>query len=391
MNPSAVFTSPSSSGAGAARSPGASSASAREAAADSKAFDRHLQNDRIGKEAPSAAARRRAESTAATRSPSSNPQTAPAATNDTQGKRALDDAAGTPASAAAAGEASTASTEPTEDAAAEAWPPLGLAGLALSPVTVPGVVAPALSADQPALTASASGSSVALPTLPTPALQAPGLSAAGAAGPSAGLSGEPAPASLEQLPEALAFEAVLESTVDDGGDAQDPMASLLQPGALLPAARSLAETAALRGTAPAGTPVLGQEGFDEAISARIGWLADQKIGHAHIRISPDDMGTIDVRLQMDGDRIHATFASPHVDVRQALESSLPRLRELLGEQGFQLAHADVGQHAGEGGSDPRNGDPAAMGGHRDGEPTRVETTVTAAQLIRQRGLLDTYA
>jgi flagellar hook-length control protein FliK len=36
--------------------------------------------------------------------------------------------------------------------------------------------------------------------------------------------------------------------------------------------------------------VLGDDGFDQAIGARLGWLADQKIGHAHIRLSPDDMG-----------------------------------------------------------------------------------------------------
>ncbi len=91
--------------------------------------------------------------------------------------------------------------------------------------------------------------------------------------------------------------------------------------------------------------MLGDDGFDQAIGARLGWLADQKIGHAHIRLSPDDMGPVDVRLQLNGDKVHASFSSPHVDVRQALESSLPRLRELLGEQGFQLAHADVGHQA----------------------------------------------
>jgi flagellar hook-length control protein FliK len=50
--------------------------------------------------------------------------------------------------------------------------------------------------------------------------------------------------------------------------------------------------------------------------------------------------------------------SPHVDVRQALESSLPRLRELLGEQGFQLAHADVG-HQAPGGDGNASGQPVA--------------------------------
>ncbi|HEL5403210.1 TPA: flagellar hook-length control protein FliK, partial [Stenotrophomonas maltophilia] len=141
---------------------------------------------------------------------------------------------------------------------------------------------------------------------------------------------------------------------------------------------------------PTPKPVLGDDGFDQAMGARLGWLADQKIGHAHIRLSPDDMGPVDVRLQLNGDKVHASFSSPHVDVRQALESSLPRLRELLGEQGFQLAHADVGRQA-PGGDGNASGSPAGGGMAGDGEPTPGEASVSSAQLIRQRGLLDAYA
>ncbi|KAG1247842.1 hypothetical protein G6F65_019944 [Rhizopus arrhizus] len=141
---------------------------------------------------------------------------------------------------------------------------------------------------------------------------------------------------------------------------------------------------------PTPKPVLGDDGFDQAIGARLGWLADQKIGHAHIRLSPDDMGPVDVRLQLNGDKVHASFSSPHVDVRQALENSLPRLRELLGEQGFQLALADVG-HQAPGGDGNASGPSGGGGLAGDGEPTPGDASVSPAQLIRQRGLLDAYA
>ena len=123
--------------------------------------------------------------------------------------------------------------------------------------------------------------------------------------------------------------------------------------------------------------MLGDDGFDQAIGARLGWLADQKIGHAHIRLSPDDMGPVDVRLQLNGDKVHASFSSPHVDVRQALESSLPRLRELLGEQGFQLAHADVG-HQSPGGEGNAPGQPGGSSIIGDGEPTPGDASVSSA-------------
>lgn len=387
MNPSTLFNAASAAGQGAARTPASAGAPARDTAGNRTPFDRHLQQDRAGKDGTSAAAaRRRAE-----RPDANTPRTGATAPSDSgEAPRRRDRAAGS-APADDAEPASAAAPVTPDQQTQDAWPPLGLAGLALSPVTVPGIVPPAVASDPSAAGAAVPGVGGGLPAPAIAAGLAPGVAAAAAVAPGAVQAPETAPDGLEDLSEALPFQAVLDTTTEDSGDAHDPLATLLQPGALLPATRSPAEAAVLRGTAPTATPVLGQEGFDDALSARIGWLADQKIGHAHIRISPDDMGTIDVRLQMDGDRIHATFASPHVDVRQALESSLPRLRDLLGEQGFQLAHADVGQHAGDGGAETHRGAPPAQGSRQDGDASRLETTVTAAQLIRQRGLLDTYA
>ena len=121
---------------------------------------------------------------------------------------------------------------------------------------------------------------------------------------------------------------------------------------------------------------------------RLSWLADQKIGHAHIRVTPNDLGAIEVRLQLDGDRVHASFSSAHAEVRQALESSLPRLREMLGEHGMELAHADVGQ-----------GDTTQSGGSHDGQGTGLAagpatgagSDAAVPTSVTLRGLLDTYA
>ncbi|RRU05614.1 flagellar hook-length control protein FliK, partial [Stenotrophomonas sp. 278] len=142
---------------------------------------------------------------------------------------------------------------------------------------------------------------------------------------------------------------------------------------------------------PTATPHVGGESFDEDISARIGWLADQKIGHATIKVTPHDLGLIEVRLQMDGDKVHASFSSAHADVRHALESTLPRLREMLNDQGFQLGNADVGhqQTAQDGRSGGGGSERGGIGG--GDEPGMVETTISSAQLMRQRGLLDAYA
>jgi flagellar hook-length control protein FliK len=302
---------------------------------------------------------------------------------------ATDPATSTPAVPTTSAAADDKDTPASADDAP--WPPLGLAGLVLA---VPTGVDPVPVMPPPTASDADGG---ALPSAATalPAAAVAANAAQGAAAPAANASASAAgdgEASGLPLPELVLGGKALDRA-DDGDSLQigdrTPPAPLQAP---LPAAlqdlkAALASNAVFNGE-PTPKPVLGDDGFDQAIGARIGWLADQKIGHAHIRLNPEDLGPVDVRLQMNGDKVHASFSSPHVDVRQALESSLPRLRELLGEQGFQLAHADVGQqHSGDG----NPGSQAGGGRGGDGEPSLGDTTVSASQLIRQRGLLDAYA
>ncbi|PZS94823.1 flagellar hook-length control protein FliK [Stenotrophomonas maltophilia] len=276
------------------------------------------------------------------------------------------------------------------------WPPLGLAGLVLAMPT-PTDPAAALPAAAAAGAPALASDGTALPATTGAAL--PATAPATVATPAA--DNKPSAASTDDattlpLPEMILpggkrgdrGEGSDPATIGDRGSA--PLLHAPAPAALQDLKAALTAGNAVFNGEPTPKPVLGDDGFDQAIGARLGWLADQKIGHAHIRLSPDDMGPVDVRLQLNGDKVHASFSSPHVDVRQALESSLPRLRELLGEQGFQLAHADVG-HQAPGGDGNASGQSGAGGMAGDGEPSPGDTSVSSAQLIRQRGLLDAYA
>jgi len=183
-------------------------------------------------------------------------------------------------------------------------------------------------------------------------------------------------------------DALADAIAHAAGDADAPAPQLLHA---LHAAAELkaAATASTFQGEPTATPHIGGDDFDDAMSARIGWLADQKIGHATIKVTPHDLGLIEVRLQMDGDKVHATFSSAHADVRHALESSIPRLREMLNDQGFQLGNADVGQQ--QTAQDGKANGGQAGHGNADGDTALVETTVSPSQLMRQRGLVDAYA
>ncbi|HEY1069082.1 MAG TPA: flagellar hook-length control protein FliK [Thermomonas sp.] len=147
-------------------------------------------------------------------------------------------------------------------------------------------------------------------------------------------------------------------------------------------------------SAPAPVPVLHQpadpaQGYDEPFGQHVAWLAGQRMGQAEIRVVPEHLGVIDIRLQMDGNNVRAEFHSSQPEVRQALEASFPRLRDMLGQQGLQLSHAGVGQ--GQSGQRQPGGGAQGQGQaegltlpHEAGSPLPPD-------FRRGRGLVDVYA
>lgn len=302
-----------------------------------------------------------------------------------------DDPAGDPAvaaSAAGTAEAADDSDTAADDGypAADAWPPPGL-GWLLQPVE------PAPVRSQPGGPAAGSGAvNDGMPRLPG----LPGAAVAGLA--LAQAQAQAAEAEAGAMPPAaadiLADTAVAQArglTVDAAEPAAPtfvlPMAAATPAiGAVQAAAGAAAATAA-----HLPTPGLHDSGFAEDVGSHVQWAAGQKLGHALIRISPQDLGPVEVRLQLDGDRLSADFSSAHAEVRQALEQGLSRLREMLGQQGLELAHAGVGDDRthGHGQGQAAAGTGAGTGtaatGSGDVEPA------LASPVLRGRGLLDAYA
>lgn len=188
------------------------------------------------------------------------------------------------------------------------------------------------------------------------------------------------------LPEVVTLgRDIVEAFRSEDTDGTTPTGNLLAGVGASNASLGLARTETVNAMAAPSADLQGGH-FDEDIGDAVRWMADQKIGHAHIKVTPNDLGTVEIRLRLDGDRVHADFSSAQAEVRQALESSLPRLRDMLGQHGFQLAHADVGhQHA-----PPSQGGSSLTGEDRgdSAEPT-VETPRTVR--MTARGLVDAYA
>jgi flagellar hook-length control protein FliK len=151
-------------------------------------------------------------------------------------------------------------------------------------------------------------------------------------------------------------------------------------------------------TPVAGTPAThvatplhdGQWGAD--FGQRLIWMANNDLQTAQISITPANLGPIEVTLNIGSDQATAVFSSPFSDVRETLESALPRLREMLAEAGINLGQAQVSAQSRR---DP--GESAQQGGTTGNGPRgdilRAETAVNvrSTPLRMQRGLIDTFA
>lgn len=67
---------------------------------------------------------------------------------------------------------------------------------------------------------------------------------------------------------------------------------------------------------------------------------------AEIQLDPPELGSLQVRLQIQHEQVSLSFSSPHAAVRDALEQQMPRLREMLAEQGLNLENSTVAEDSG---------------------------------------------
>ncbi len=85
----------------------------------------------------------------------------------------------------------------------------------------------------------------------------------------------------------------------------------------------------------------GQPGWSEAMSERVVWASKQGVQTATLQLDPPELGSLQVKLHITHDQVSVSFSSPHASVRDSVEQSMPRLKEMLEEQGLSLGEASV--------------------------------------------------
>ncbi|RYU69529.1 flagellar hook-length control protein FliK [Aliivibrio finisterrensis] len=95
---------------------------------------------------------------------------------------------------------------------------------------------------------------------------------------------------------------------------------------------------------PAMAPLnIRQEQVSDEVAERINMMMAKNLKHVDIRLDPPEMGRMHIRLNMGADSAGVQFTVSNQQARDAIEQSLPRLREMFAQQGIQLADTSVQQ------------------------------------------------
>jgi flagellar hook-length control protein FliK len=185
----------------------------------------------------------------------------------------------------------------------------------------------------------------------------------------------------EQKSDALLSLAGVRPEPLDSRTTSDAAQNLARAAEMLVQAQRAAPAAAVE-QAQIATNARDPRWADE-LGARVSLMVRAGESSASLALTPVDLGPVEVSVTVKDSQATIHFGASQADTRALIEASLPRLREMLAAQGFNLTDASVSS-----GFSRSQQQAFAQGSRPGGE---AETSTAEARIVRQLGLLDLYA
>jgi flagellar hook-length control protein FliK len=210
----------------------------------------------------------------------------------------------------------------------------------------------------------------------------------------------------EASPQALGTDVQPDDLIDTPRPMLAARAEAAPPSTLTPLASSIAGMAPATASGAAPTTSAAQAGqhlfpeyalnhapqdpeFPGELTARMKTLLRDGVREARLQLHPAELGRLSVTVSTDGDQARVSFIADTAAARDAIEQSMPRLREMLEQNGLQLAQSDVGQRDLQGGRDGADAERSISRGNVGDTPAESEVP---EELVSHRSSsrIDTY-
>jgi flagellar hook-length control protein FliK len=137
----------------------------------------------------------------------------------------------------------------------------------------------------------------------------------------------------------------------------------------------------------------GQQAWGNAITERITMNAAKDIKQVTIHLDPPELGSLELKLQIkDDQQTHVQVQVQNPQVKEALESSAQRLREMLASQGLELSEFDVQTDSDRGESSQYGSDDQGQGQSQNSDTSQHSTEEISIEIpkAKNNNLLDTF-
>ncbi len=149
---------------------------------------------------------------------------------------------------------------------------------------------------------------------------------------------------------------------------------------------------------PAGTPNMlhipvsvQDPGWAQSVGERVQWMVGQQVQSAQIRLNPDHLGPMAIKLNIQNEQASIQINSAHAIVREVLEAAIPRLRELMESSGIDLVDVNISDQQNK--NQQAEADPDAIYNTTDAEIEDHDVThfsETAISTATSPGFLDVF-
>ncbi|MGF1854113.1 flagellar hook-length control protein FliK [Vibrio satsumensis] len=109
---------------------------------------------------------------------------------------------------------------------------------------------------------------------------------------------------------------------------------------------------------------LTKELANEQVAEKVQMMMSKNLKNLDIRLDPPELGQMKIRMTMNNDVANVHFTVSNQLARDVIEQTLPRLREMLAQQGMQLADSSVQQQNSGQGRDRYNNGEQQSGANR---------------------------
>ncbi|MBU2911569.1 flagellar hook-length control protein FliK [Vibrio splendidus] len=109
---------------------------------------------------------------------------------------------------------------------------------------------------------------------------------------------------------------------------------------------------------------LTKELANEQVAEKVQMMMSKNLKNLDIRLDPPELGQMKIRMTMNNDVANVHFTVSNQQAREVIEQTLPRLREMLAQQGLQLADSSVQQQSSGQGQDRYNNGEQQSGTNR---------------------------